>query len=45
MFNQSAVKELKSLLLNKYSEYIDKLILFGSQINETAREYSDYDLL
>ena len=45
MVNQSALKELKSILISKYSDYIDKLILFGSRINETAREYSDYDLL
>jgi len=45
MFNQPALKELKSILLDKYPAYIDRLILFGSRINESAREYSDYDLL
>lgn len=43
--NQAALQELKSLLVKKYPEHIDQLIVFGSQIDGTAREYSDYDLL
>ena len=42
---QAALQELKSLLVKKYPEQIDQLILFGSQAEGTAREYSDYDLL
>ncbi|GAK61730.1 hypothetical protein U27_02559 [Candidatus Vecturithrix granuli] len=43
--NQAALQELKSLLVKKYPEQIEQLILFGSQTDGTAREYSDYDLL
>ena len=45
MINKSAMRELKSLLMKKHSEHIDKIILFGSQVNGTAQEYSDYDIL
>lgn len=45
MKNLSALQELKALLIQKYPDYIDQLILFGSQVNGTAREYSDYDIL
>ncbi len=43
--NQSALKELKSILMQQYPEYIEQIILFGSRANGTAREYSDYDIL
>lgn len=45
MKNLSALHELKALLIRKYPDYIDQLIVFGSQVNGTAREYSDYDIL
>ena len=43
--NHSALATLKSVLLQKYPDDIDQIILFGSQVNGTARKYSDYDLL
>lgn len=43
--NHSALKTLKSVLIQQYPEYIDQIILFGSRVNGTAREYSDYDIL
>jgi len=39
------VKELKKLLMKEFSDYIDKVVLFGSQALNTAHEYSDYDIL
>lgn len=45
MNNVKALNELKKLLINKYPEYIDRLILFGSRIDGTANQYSDYDIL
>lgn len=45
MLNQSALKELKSVLIKKFPDIIDKMILFDSQSNGTARDYSDYDIL
>ena len=39
------IKDLKKLLLNKFPDYLDKVILFGSQVTGNAREYSDYDIL
>jgi predicted nucleotidyltransferase len=39
------LKELKNLLKEEFSDYIDKVILFGSQASNTAHEYSDYDIL
>ncbi len=45
IINQSALKELKLLLIKKYPDHIDKFILFGSQAKGTARGYSDYDIL
>jgi predicted nucleotidyltransferase len=43
--NQAALQELKTLLVAKYPEQVEQLILFGSQSNGTARDSSDYDLL
>ena len=45
MLNQQAMNELKKLLLKCFPDYIEKIILFGSQINGNAKEYSDYDIL
>jgi len=39
------IKELKELLIENFGDTIDKIILFGSQINGKAKEYSDYDIL
>jgi predicted nucleotidyltransferase len=39
------LKELKSLLIMEYPETIDRLILFGSHVNQTARTYSDWDII
>ncbi len=43
--NQAALRELKSVLIQKYPKYIEQMILFGSRAHGTAREYSDYDIL
>jgi len=39
------LKELKQLIQNRFADSVDKIILFGSQINGKARDYSDYDIL
>lgn len=39
------LKELKALLLKHFGDDIEEVILFGSQVNGKAREYSDYDVL
>lgn len=43
--NKIILNDVKELLNNKYPNLIDKIILFGSQVIGTAREYSDYDFL
>lgn len=45
MYNKKAMVELKKLLTEKYSEVIDKMILFGSRAENKGREFSDYDIL
>lgn len=45
MNKKKILKELKALLIREYSSYIDKVILFGSQVLNTAAEHSDYDIL
>ncbi len=45
MYNEKALKELKKLLFEKYPEYFEKMILFGSRVENNEREYSDYDIL
>ena len=45
MDKKKILKELKALLIEHFSDYIDKVILFGSQALDTAKEYSDYDIL
>lgn len=42
--NRSALTELKSNLLDKYSQEIEKIYLFGSQAKGSATEDSDYDI-
>ena len=39
------IKDLKKLLISKFPDYFDKVILFGSQVMGSAGEYSDYDIL
>ncbi|MEA2096024.1 MAG: nucleotidyltransferase domain-containing protein [Candidatus Cloacimonadota bacterium] len=45
MYNKKAMIELKKLLIKKYPEIIDKLILFGSRAENRENEFSDYDIL
>ena|SRR6266498_746647 len=45
MEKQKILSELKNLLLTHYGDYIDKVILYGSQSRGTATEDSDYDIL
>lgn len=45
MEKQQILSELKDLLLSNYGEYIDSIILYGSQSRGTAKEDSDYDIL
>ena len=39
------LKDLKNLLIKHFGNVIDKVILYGSQINGYSQEYSDYDIL
>ncbi len=39
------LKELKNLLIKNFGDIIDKIVLYGSQINGNPQEYSDYDIL
>ncbi len=39
------MKELKQLIQHRFAGSVEKIILFGSQINGKARDYSDYDIL
>lgn len=45
MYNKKAMKELKKLLIKEYPELIEKIILFGSRVEDKENEYSDYDIL
>lgn len=45
MFNLQAMKELKELLIKSFPGYIEKVILFGSQVKGRKKIYSDYDVL
>lgn len=39
------IAKLKTLLQQQYGDNILEVILFGSQANNTAEEFSDYDVL
>lgn len=45
MENKLILQELKKILTDNYGTLIEKVIMFGSRIDGTAREYSDYDIL
>ena len=45
MNKKKILKELKALLVKEFSDYIDKVVLFGSQALDTASQHSDYDIL
>ncbi len=45
MDNIDILEKIKTLLVNNYGNIINKIILFGSRTDGTAREYSDYDIL
>ena len=42
--NKKILKELKTNLIEKYGDDIEKVILFGSRVHGNPREYSDYDI-
>ncbi len=39
------LQEIKIELIKTFGDLISKIILFGSRVDETSREYSDYDIL
>ncbi len=39
------LKDLKLSLIDKFGNNINDVILFGSQINDSAAKCSDYDIL
>ncbi len=45
MYDKKIVTELKASLVEKFSENINEVILFGSRVEGNADEYSDYDIL
>lgn len=45
MFDQQAMQAFKHVLETRFPDEIEKVIVFGSRVNGTAREFSDYDLL
>jgi len=45
MYNKNAMFSLKKSLLSKYSKDIDRIILYGSRVENTEDYFSDYDLL
>ena len=42
---KKAMNELKDLLVTSFPDYIDKVVLFGSQAKGEAQDDSDYDIL
>lgn len=45
MDNMILLNRMKELLDEKFPHLIDRVILFGSRVDGTARDYSDYDIL
>ena len=45
MDNKILLEKMKSMLEKTYDDLIVKIILFGSRVDGTAKEYSDYDIL
>ncbi len=45
MLNQQAMKDLKQLLLDRFSDQVERIILFGSQAQDHPPPDSDYDIL
>ena len=45
MYNKDAMNELKKILTNKFPNLIDKIILYGSRVEDKEEEFSDYDIL
>jgi predicted nucleotidyltransferase len=45
MRKKQAMQELKELLMKEFPDYIDKVIVFGSQARGSAEDYSDHDIL
>ncbi len=43
--NQLILNDLKNILNSSFPNLIEKIILFGSQINGDFQEYSDFDIL
>lgn len=43
--NNILLIDLKNELLKAFGNILDNILLFGSRIDGTAREYSDYDIL
>lgn len=37
--------ELKQILLDRFQDFVDKIILYGSRTKNTENEYSDHDIL
>lgn len=45
MYDRRILNELKALLIKRFPGEIAEVILFGSQVNGDAEEFSDYDIL
>jgi len=44
-YAMKALKKLRELLVRNFPEYVDRVILYGSQIDGKSKDYSDYDIL
>lgn len=45
MYDRNILNELKALLIKRFPGEIKEVILFGSQVDGDAEEFSDYDIL
>ena len=45
MDNKNLLEEIKNILINNLSLNIDRVILFGSRVDNSFKSYSDYDIL